>query len=279
MLTIGRTYTLPIVEVRNSGVLLNADNLGDVHLSKKHLKEEPVIGNSIEVFLYKASDDAVIATTEKPLLQLGEYAYLKVVDTSRIGAFVDIGLDKDLLVPFAEQHRPMEVGQSYIVHLYLDKKDRRLTGSSKIDKFLDDERAHEFEDGQSVKLLISNSTDLGYKAIVDNSHWGVLFKNEVFERLSFGQTKQGFIKSVRPDGRLDLSLQGGQQTRDKYSQIILDYLDKNNGYVALHDKSSPADITRVFSMSKGAFKKAIGGLYKQRLIVLEKDGVRLAGES
>lgn len=275
MLTIGRIYTLNIVEIRNSGVLLDAQNLGEVHLPRKYLQEEPVIGNSVEVFLYQASDDVVIATTEKPLCQLGDYAFLRVVDNSKIGAFVDIGIDKDVLVPFSEQHRPMEVGRSYIVHLYLDVKDQRITGSSKIDKFLDDERPHDFKNNQPVSMLIGGTTDLGFKAIVDNSHWGVLYKNEVFEQLSFGQTKSGFIKSVRPDGRLDLSLQGGKQTRDKYSQQVLDYLNKYGGFLPLHDKSSPADISRLLSMSKGAFKKTIGGLYKQRVITIAKDGVRL----
>ena len=122
--------------------------------------------------------------------------------------------------------------------------------------------------------MIANSTDLGFKAIVDNSHWGVLYKNEVFERLSFGQVKGAYIKAVRPDGRLDLSLQGGQQTRDKYSQMVLSQLQKSKGYLALHDKSSPAEISAVFSMSKGAFKKTIGGLYKQRLITIEKADIR-----
>ena len=276
MLTIGCTYSLPIVEVVNSGVLLDADNLGQVHLSKKHLKDESEVGQVIEVFLYKASDDVVIATTEKPLCQLGEFAYLRVVDSSKIGAFVDIGLEKDVLVPLIEQHRPMEVGKSYIVYLYLDKKDKRLTGSSKIEKFLDDDAPHDFQNSQPVNLLIANSTDLGYKAIVNNSHWGVLFKNEVFERLSFGQGKQGYIKAVRPDGRLDLSLQGGKETRDQYTQQVLDYLEKNNGYLALHDKSSPEEISRIFKMSKKAFKKTIGGLYKKRLIVIEDAGIRLA---
>ena len=169
----------------------------------------------------------------------------------------------------------MVVGQSYIVHLYIDKKDQRITGSSKIEKFLSDDEPHDFEQGQSVNLLIANTTDLGFKAIVNNSHWGVLFQNEVFERLSFGQMKQAYIKAVRPDNRLDLSLQGGKQTRDKYTQMVLDALDKNNGYLALHDKSSPEDIARIFKMSKKAFKKTIGGLYKQRAMTIKTDGIRL----
>lgn len=205
---------------------------------------------------------------------VGEFAYLKVVDTSSVGAFLDWGLDKDLLVPFAEQHRPMEVDRSYLVHVFIGI-DGRILASSKIDKFLDDERPHHFKPRQTVDLIIANTTELGYKAIINHSHWGVLYKNEVHQRLSFGQYKKGFIKNIREDGKIDLSLQGGQETRDKYAKIILDYLKKQNGFAAVHDKSDPQLISDLFGMSKGAFKKAIGGLYKQRIIRIEKDGIHL----
>ena len=161
------------------------------------------------------------------------------------------------------------------MYLYIDKRDGRITASSKIDKFLDDLRPHQFRPQQKVDLLIANTTDLGFKAIINNSHWGVLYQDEVFQRLSFGQSKKGFIKSIRADGKIDLSLQGGQETRDKYAKIILIYLQKQNGFAPVHDKSDPQLISRLFGMSKGAFKKAIGGLYKQRIISIEKDGIRL----
>jgi predicted RNA-binding protein (virulence factor B family) len=198
-----------------------------------------------------------------------------VVAITDVGAFLDWGLDKDVLVPFAEQHRPMEVGQSYLVYLYLDKVDGRITASSKIDKFLDDEKPHHYRPRQSVNLIIANSTELGYKAIINHSHWGVLYKDEVFQRLSFGQSIKGFIKHIRPDGKIDLSLQGGQETRDKYANIIINYLKKQNGFAPVHDKSDPQLISDLFGMSKGAFKKAIGGLYKDNVISIEKDGIRL----
>ena len=169
----------------------------------------------------------------------------------------------------------MEVGHSYLVYLYVGDTDGRITASSKIDHFLDDDRPHDFRSGQAVDLIIANSTELGYKAIINHDHWGVLYKNEVFQRLSFGQYKKGFIKRVRPDGKIDLSLQGGQETRDKYAKIILIYLNKQGGFAPVHDKSDPQLISDLFGMSKGAFKKAIGGLYKQRIISIEKDGIRL----
>ncbi len=275
MIGIGKVYQLEVVKTVEFGFYLDAEDLGDVLLPRKHAPQDLSEGDFVEVFLYLDSEDRPVATTQKPKARVGQFAYLKVVDTTPVGAFLDWGLDKDVLVPFAEQHRPMEVGHSYLVYLYLDRIDGRITASSKIDHFLDDEKPHNFKPQQSVELIIANSTDLGYKAIIDHSHWGVLYKNEVHERLSFGQYIKAYIKNVRPDGKIDLSLQGGQEVRDKYANIILAYLKEQNGFAPVHDKSSPALISELFGMSKGAFKKAIGGLYKQRIINIQKDGIRL----
>ena len=275
MITIGKTYKLKAVKKLDFGVYLDAEDLYEVLLPKRYVPRDLEMGDEIEVFLYLDSEDRPIATTEIPKIQLGEFAYLPVVDVNNTGAFLDWGLMKDLFVPYGEQHRPMEVGSSYIVYLYLDKIKGRLTASSKIDKFLDDEKPHDFTPQQAVKLLIANSTDLGYKAIINNSHWGVLFENEVHQRLSFGQSIDGFIKHVRPDGKIDLSLQGGKETRDKYERLILTYLNQHGGFAQVHDKSDPKLISDLFGMSKKAFKKAIGGLYKQKIINIEKDGINL----
>jgi len=275
MINIGNTYKLTVIKTLDFGFYLDAKELGEVLLPSKHAPKELSIGDSIYVFLYLDSEDRPIATTQSPKARVGEFAYLKVVARTHVGAFLDWGLDKDILVPFAEQHRPMEVDQSYLVYLYLDKHDGRIVASSKIDKFLDDEKPHDFSPQQPVNLIIANSTDLGYKAIINHTHWGVLYKNDVFQRLSFGQHKKGFIKRIRDDGKIDLSLQGGKETRDKYSKIILNYLEKKGGFAAVHDKSDPRLISELFGMSKGAFKKTIGNLYKQRLITLEKEGIRL----
>ncbi|MBE9567107.1 MAG: GntR family transcriptional regulator, partial [Proteobacteria bacterium] len=239
MITIGQSYELEVIKAVDFGFYLDAQNLGEVLLPLKFAPSDLVEGDSIEVFLYLDSEDRPIATTQKPRAKVGEFAYLKVVDTNKFGAFLDWGLDKDILVPFAEQHRPMEAGRSYLVYLYIGDIDGRITASSKIDKFLDDLRPHDFKSGQAVDLIIANSTELGYKAIINHSHWGVLYTNEVFQRLSFGQYKKGFIKRVRPDGKIDLSLQGGQETRDKYAKIILIYLNKQGGFAPVHDKSDP----------------------------------------
>ena len=275
MITIGQTYELDVVKAVDFGFYLDAENLGEVLLPVKFAPADLVEGDSIEVFLYLDSEERTVATAQKPKAKVGEFGYLKVVDNTNVGAFLDWGLDKDILVPFAEQHRPMEVGHSYLVYLYIGDIDGRNTASSKIDKFLDDEKPHDFKPQQAVDLIIANSTDLGYKAIINHSHWGVLYKNDVFQRLSFGQYLKGFIKHVRPDGKIDLSLQGGQETRDKSAKIILNYLQKQDGFAPVHDKSDPQLISDLFGMSKAAFKKAIGGLYKQRIISIEKGGIRL----
>ena len=275
MIRMGRTYELEVVKTVDFGFYLDAEELGEVLLPLKYAPHDLSEGDSIFVFLYFDSEGRPIATTQKPRAIVGEFAYLKVLATTSVGAFLDWGLDKDLLVPSAEQHRPMQVGHSYLVYLYLDRVDGRIAASSKIDKFLDDEKPHDFQLHQSVNLIIANSTDLGYKAIVNHSHWGVLYKNEVFQRLSFGQNKKGFIKHIRADGKIDLSLQGGQETRDKYAKIIVNHLRKHKGFAPVHDKSDPQLISELFGMSKGMFKKTIGRLYKQKIISIGKDGIRL----
>ena len=258
MISIGQTYELEVKRAVEFGFYLDAENLGEILLPVKHSPDDLVEGDSIEVFLYLDSEDRPIATTQKPKAEAGEFAYLKVVDNTRVGAFLDWGLDKDILVPFAEQHLPMEAGHSYLVYIYVGDLDGRITASSKIDKFLDDEKPHNFKPKQAVDLIIANTTELGFKAIINHSHWGVLYENEVFQRLSFGQAIKGFIKTIRADGKIDLTLQGGQETRDKNTLIILRYLKKKNGFAAVHDKSDPRLIADLFGMSKGAFKKEIG---------------------
>ncbi len=274
MIEIGRSYRLEVVKETDFGVYLDAENLGEILLPSKHAPDNLRVEDTVEVFLYVDSEDRPIATTQTPKAEVGQFAYLEVKDDTPIGAFLDWGLDKDVLVPFAEQHRPMTVGNRYIVYLYLDNLDR-IAATSKIDKIVLEDDQHDFRSQQPVELIIGNSTDLGFKAIVDHSHWGLLYKDEVDQRLSFGQSIQGYIKHVREDGKIDLSLKSGQQIRDNYRQVIQDYLRTNNGFAPVHDKSPPAQIFDLFGMSKGQFKKAIGGLYREKVITIETDGIRL----
>ncbi len=275
MIQIGRNYTLRVIDTVDFGVYLDAEALGKVLLPRKYIPSGVGVNDKISVFLYLDSEDRPIATTRMPTAMVGEFAYLEVVDVNDVGAFLDWGLEKDLLVPYSEQHRPMEAGRSYLVYLSLDKVQGRIVASSKIDKYLDDERPHDFRAGQAVDLIIANSTDLGFKAIVNHSHWGMLYGTEVFQRLSFGQSLKGFIKHVRPDGKLDLSLQSGRDALDKHAETIKQYLGDHAGYAPLHDKTDPEVIADVLGMSKAAFKKSIGRLYKLKMIDIEKDGIRL----
>jgi len=275
MAQLGQYACLPVIKVMDFGYYLDAGELDEVLLPNKLADERYQEGDEVEVFLYLDSKDKPIATTQKPKVTVGQCAYLTVTDTNRYGAFADWGLDKDLMIPFAEQHKPLEQGESYLVYLYIDKVDHRITGSTKIDKFLTDENQGKFKAKQAVNVLIANTTDLGVKAVIDHTHWGLIHKNELFQRVSFGQSKKAFIQHIRPDGRINLTLSGGAQSRDKESKKILDYLANNDGYAPFHDKSDAKMISRVFGMSKGAFKKAIGGLYKNKEIVIEKSGIRL----
>ena len=279
MIRIGQFHSLPIVKHTSVGVYLDADSLGEVLLPRRYVLKQWQVGDKVRVFLYSDKEDRPIATTETPKACVGEFAYLEAVAITEVGAFLDWGLKKDVLVPFSEQHKPMVEGDSYLVYLYLGKLDGRITATSKIDKLIDDEKPSSYNPLEPVELIIANSTDLGLKAIINHSHWGVLYNNELNERLSFGQSIMGYIKYVRPDGRIDLSLQTGQQSRDKNTQKIISYLYREKGFAAVHDKSDPELIFKLFSMSKSAFKKAIGGLYKQRIISIDQEGIRLLEQS
>ena len=275
MITLGQYYSLPVGQRVDDGYMLDAGELGEVLLPARHVPEKLKTGDTVDVFLYLDTDELPVATTGKPKACVGEFAYLKVAATTDIGAFLDWGLEKDVLAPFAEQHRPMHGGRSYLVYLYLNKIDGRITATSKIDKVLDDDKAHDFEKGQPVDLIVANTTDLGFKAIINHSHWGVLYKSDVHQRLSFGQSINGYIKHVRPDGKIDLILQEGKGARDKNAESIVNYLNAKNGFAPVHDNSDPQTIVNLLGMSKGAFKKAIGKLYRERIISIEAEGIRL----
>ena len=274
MIEIGKTCNLEVVKETDFGFYLDAESLGEILLPARHAPDDLEIDDTVEVFLYLDSEDRPIATTQTPKAEVGQFAFLEVKENTEVGAFLDWGLDKDVLVPFAEQHRPMTAGDSYIVFLYLDNQDR-ISATSKIDKVVLEDDQHNFHPPQKVDLIIANSTELGFKAIVNQSHWGLLYKDEVDQRLSYGQAIKGYIKYVREDGKIDLSLKSSQQIRDDYSQVIQDYLRDHGGFAPLHDKSSPAQISDLLGMSKSQFKKAIGGLYKQKVITIQSDGIRL----
>lgn len=278
MVEIGKINNLQVVKSLDHGIYLDADELGEILMPSRYVPENCQVGDSLEVFIYLDSADLLLATTETPYVMVGECAYLKVVDVNQAGAFMDWGLPKDLLVPYGEQISPLKIGQSYTVLAYLDESTNRIAATQKLDSYLSEE-AQYFKPGQAVDLLIFGKTELGYKAIINNTHIGLIYKNEVFQTLTHGEKLKGFIKAIREDMKIDLCLQlPGKDARDDLNTRILDHMKKNDGISTLTDKSSPEDIYKCFAVSKKNYKKAIGVLYKKRLILIEKDKITLVRE-
>ncbi|MCK5818923.1 MAG: GntR family transcriptional regulator [Psychromonas sp.] len=275
MIKIGSYNELMIVKRVAFGFYLDGGAEGEILLPSRDIAKEMKVGDTISVFLYFDSKDRLIATTKKAKAEVEKFTSLKVIDTNQAGAFLDWGLAKDLLVPFNQQKTPMKLGFGYVVYVYQDKVSGRLAASSKLDRFLDNETPT-YQVGDKVNLLIADKTELGFKAIINDKHWGVLFENEVFSDLGIGKKIKGYIKQVRADGKLDLSLtKAGYAKVDALAQRVLQTLHLHQGVLAISDKSPPAQIANILKMSKGNFKKAIGQLYKKGLIVIENKGIRL----
>ncbi len=277
MALIGRMNSLQVVKHTDFGLYLDGGADGEILLPKRYIpKDTPSeVDDWLNVFLYLDSEDKLIATTLKPKIQLGEFASLKVVDINRVGLFFDWGLPKDLLLPHSEEKRPLQIGDYCVVYLYLDKRTRRLTATARLDRHLDKVPAN-YQVGQEVDLLVVERTDLGFKAIIDGKHWGLIHKNELFKFIRSGMREKGYIKELRADGKISLSLQPiGHEAASGLAEQIIERLRAQGGVLALGDKSPPELISEHFRVSKGNFKKAIGGLYKQGLIRIHDDRIEL----
>jgi hypothetical protein len=244
-------------------------------LPNRYVPEGLDIGHQLEVFVYTDSQGRLISTTLEPKIVLHEFAYLQVTNVTQYGAFMDWGIAKELLVPFREQGKKLKTGQWAVIYLYYDEVSERLVGSAKVHKWLDNDNLT-VEEGDAVEVLVYNETDLGYKVVVNNLHDGLIYKNEVFQKVYFGDRMEAFVKKIRGDGKLDLQLEPiGYNKVEPNAQHILQSLKNNDGWLPLTDKSSPEDILNQLSMSKKTFKKAIGNLYKNKLIDIQKDGIKL----
>ncbi|PHX39201.1 CvfB family protein [Pseudomonas sp.] len=277
MALVGRYNSLQVVKHTNFGLYLDGAQDGEILLPNRYIpKDIPSEDEDwLNVFIYLDSDDKLIATTEKPKVQVGEFASLKVVEVNSIGIFLDWGLPKDLLLPYSEEKQPLKAGDYCVVHVYLDKHTRRITATTRLDRYLDKVPAN-YAVGQEVDLLVAEETAMGFKAIINNKHWGLIHKNEVFKFLRSGKQEKGFIKEVRSDGNISLSLQPvGEQLASSLNAQILGKLRDNNGVLPVSDKSDPQVISNLFGVSKGNFKKAIGALYKQGQIVIHADRIEL----
>ncbi|WP_440056148.1 CvfB family protein [Pseudoalteromonas sp. T1lg65] len=272
---LGQIKMLTIEELTAEGAYLNGGDLGEVFLPNEQIPDYLEEGDSVEVFIFLDNQGHPTATTKKPLAQVGDFALLRVKEINNVGAFLDLGIEKDVLAPFNEQKPKMRDGYSYLVKLYLDKASQRICASSALRKFLNKTKPS-YEKFEEVDLIVAAKTDLGFKVIVNEAHYGLVFSNDVFKKMYIGQRMKGYVKAIRDEDKIDIVLEkpGIGKVRD-LSEHILAQLKENGGHLPLGDKSDPEAIKRAFSTSKANYKKAIGGLFKQGLIDIEATAIKL----
>lgn len=275
---LGKFNQLKVVKFVDFGLYLDGGDDGEILLPLRYVPEGVKEGDELNVFLYLDNEERLVATTQTPLVQVGEFAFLEVNWVNKYGAFLNWGLMKDLFVPFREQKMRMIQGKSYIVYCYQDKESYRLMASAKVNKFLSNEMPP-YQEGQEVEILIWQKTDLGFKAIVENKFAALLYNSEIFQPLHTGMRLKAFVKQVREDGKIDLILQqAGPRKVDDFAETLLKYIRDHKGFTSFNDKSDAEEIYETFGVSKKTFKKAVGELYKMRLIILQPDGIRLKDE-
>jgi hypothetical protein len=275
MINLGEYNSLVVLRSAEQGFYLGDDSGESVLLPNRYIPQGAQIGDTLNVFIYNDSEDRIIATTLTPKITLNKFACLEVVTVTSHGAFLDWGLAKDIFVPFNEQSKKLEVGNHPIVFLYLDKITSRLAASAKINKFLNNETI-EVKEKDEVDLLIAEITDIGVNVIINDHYKGILYQNEIFRKLQYGERVKGYIKKIRTDNKIDVSLEKlGYEKVQSHEEKILAKLKDNNGFLKLNDYSSPEEITEMLEMSKKTFKKAIGSLFKQRKIRIEEKGIYL----
>ena len=273
---LGEINRLTVIKSVDFGMYLDGDQEGEILLPTRYVPEGLRIGDELDVFLYLDSEERLIATTEKPLAIVGDFAWLKVAWINEYGAFLDWGLMKDLFVPFREQKMRMEIGNSYIVHVHIDEESYRIVASAKVERYFSKDFP-EYENGDKVEILIWQKTDLGFKVIIDNKFGGLIYADEIFRHITTGDRMEAYIKTVREDGKIDVSLQpSGRLHTEEFSETLHQYLIAHKGVCDLGDKSPAEDIYDRFKVSKKVFKKAIGELYKQRVITISEEGIKLA---
>jgi len=272
---IGEYNTLRINRFTSVGAYLLDEQENDVLLPNKYITPDLSIEDMITVFIYRDSEDRIVATTETPLIELDSFAYLTVKSVDNIGAFMDWGLEKDLLVPFSEQRNKLQEKGEYLIYMGLDPKTSRLFGSAKINKYLSLE-VENIDINQEVDLLVCELTDLGRKVIVNNKYHGLIFHNFLTKNIIQGDTVKGYVKEIREDGKIDITLEKLTDDRfDEHSEFVLHCLHENKGTLKFSDKSDPDAIRAFFGMSKKSFKKAIGNLYKEKMIVIHEDSIEI----
>lgn len=275
MAEIGKTNRLRISRQEEFGLYLEDENGEEILLPNRYVTDDMSIGDEIDVFVYNDSEDRPVATTERPYAQVGDFALLRVKTVNGVGAFLDWGLMKDLLVPFREQKVRMVAGRSYIVYVYLDNESQRVVASAKLDKFLDN-KIPDYKFRAKVDILVAQRTDLGFKVIIDNLFWGMIYHNEIYQDVNIGDRYVAFVKNVRSDGKIDIKLGDREVKRVKsLADVITEYIAENGGAINITDKSSPELIREVFNCSKKDYKKTLGFLYKAQKIMILPDEIKL----
>lgn len=275
---LGKFNRLKVVKQVDFGMYLDDDIEGEILLPKRYVPRDCKVGDELDVFIYLDNEERLVATTQQPLVQVGQFACLEVAWVNQYGAFLNWGLMKDLFVPFSEQKMKMQVGKRYVVHVHLDEESFRIVASAKVDRYLSKEKA-DYVPGQEVEVLIWQKTDLGFKAIIENRFGGLLYDSEIFQPLHTGMRLKAYVKQVRDDGKIDLMLQKpGAGKVDDFAKTLLEHIRSNGGRTPLNDKTPAEEIYAMFGVSKKTFKKAVGDLYKKRLVVLQDDGIVLAKE-
>ncbi len=280
MAILGKRNRLPVVRASAPGLYLDGGELGEILLPGRYIPPNRKTKDQLEVFVYRDSEDRLVATTQVPLATVGEFACMKVVSVNaRVGAFLDWGLAKDLLLPFREQERSVRVGQRVVVFVYLDPKTERIVATTRLHRHLSPDRPF-YRNSQPVDLLITSASPLGYQAIVDNCHSGLLYRDQISTPLQIGQRLRGFVRNLRPNGQIDLSLDAaGYKRVAPLTELIVQALEQNGGRLDFDDDSPPAAIRQKFAVSKKAFKQALGKLYKARRIGFQKPGIQLLENS
>ena len=272
---LGRFNKLKVVKAVDFGMYLDGGEEGEILLPSRYVPDGCQTGDELDVFLYLDNEERLVATTLTPLVQVGEFACLEVAWVNQYGAFLNWGLMKDLFVPFREQKQKMQVGRKYVIHAHLDEESYRIVASAKVDRYISKDKAP-YSQGQEVDVLIWQKTDLGFKAIIDNRYSGLIYDSEVFQPLHMGMRMKAYVKQVREDEKIDLMLQKlGLGKVDDFSKVLYDYIQAQGGVTGLNDKTPVEEIYALFGVSKKTFKKAVGDLYKKRLIVLQENGIKL----
>lgn len=276
MIQLGKYNELTIAREVEFGIYVTDGEGIDILMPAKYVPAGAKVGQTIRCFVYQDSEARLIATTERPYAQVGEFASLEVRSVNQVGAFADWGTSKELLIPHREQPKEMEEGRRYIIYIYVDEVSGRIVGTARLDKYLDNVPAP-YEPNEEVDILVWKPTPLGYKVIINNAHTGLIYKNQIFRSVHIGEHLRAWVKEVRDDEKIDLSLQpmGYRRVIDSAEAVVLRALHLHGGFLPLTDKSDPELITAELQMSKKNFKKAVGALYKQQRIVLEENGIRL----